>query len=503
MKKYLPIVVSLIMSVVLSFLFSSYRLDNATKTIDAQVNENSQILPQKIISVNENPKSVTKVFESGKLLGVISDKSYFDLKLNEVYQKRFKQDYPKSKIDVGQDLYTITELSYYTYENIDESIFSYIEQKDLFNLEATAIEFSNKDGVYAVIYVNDLKIFDEALHKYLQFFVDGDSLRLLQNKQSTTAISGYGSRATSIEIMEKISNKTAYTSPGKIMTSVDQVLEYLKYGDNVERQYYTVKQYDTVEGVGAKNFGLTAEQIMNINSDIIKSTEQVLEPGTLLNVTYFTSPIDVSVNKESVKKEAVYPGAALLVEDPSIRTGVTETIQNGEVGSKNVLYEEKWINGVLVSGTEISSVVTSQPIQEIIKVGTLLIPGVGTGTFRWPVDNPVITCGWGCYYNHRAIDIKNSYDRYGPLLASDRGTVWEIGYTGVNGNYIIIDHGNGYQTYYGHMSAPSPLALGTRVDQGDVIGQIGMTGRATGPHVHFFIIYNGERKNPCDGYLGC
>ena len=73
----------------------------------------------------------------------------------------------------------------------------------------------------------------------------------------------------------------------------------------------------------------------------------------------------------------------------------------------------------------------------------------------------------------------------------------------MNGNYIVIDHGNGYQTYYGHMNVPSPLAVGTRVDQGDVIGQIGMTGIATGPHVHFFIIYNGERKNPCDGYLGC
>ena len=270
-----------------------------------------------------------------------------------------------------------------------------------------------------------------------------------------------------------------------------------------ERHYYTVKQYDTVEGVGAKNFGLSAEQIMNINSDIIKSTEQVLEAGTILNVTYFTSPIDIVVNKESVKKEEVYPEAAMLVEDPTVKQGVTETIQAEEPGSKNVLYDETWINGVLIKGIEVSSVITVQPIQEIIKVGTLVIPGIGTGTFRWPVDNPVITCRWGCYFNHRAIDIKNAYDRYGSLYAADRGKVEEIGYTGINGNYIIIDHGNGYETYYGHMNVPSPLSVGDVVDKGDVIGQIGKTGYATGPHVHFFIIYNGERRDPCDGFLPC
>ncbi|MBR2830420.1 MAG: M23 family metallopeptidase [Solobacterium sp.] len=47
------------------------------------------------------------------------------------------------------------------------------------------------------------------------------------------------------------------------------------------------------------------------------------------------------------------------------------------------------------------------------------------------------------------------------------------------------------------------MAVGTAVDKGDVIGNIGMTGLATGPHVHFFIIENGERRNPCNGFLDC
>ena len=136
-------------------------------------------------------------------------------------------------------------------------------------------------------------------------------------------------------------------------------------------------------------------------------------------------------------------------------------------------------------------------------VQTCALPIYGTGTFRWPVDNPIISCGWGCYWGHRAIDVQNSYNHWDKVYAADRGIIEINSYNGVNGNYVVINHNNGFETYYGHMKEPSPLAVGTAVDKGDVIGNIGMTGLATGPHVHFFIIENGERRNPCNGFLDC
>ena len=91
------------------------------------------------------------------------------------------------------------------------------------------------------------------------------------------------------------------------------------------------------------------------------------------------------------------------------------------------------------------------------------------------------------------------------VIAADRGFVEVNTYDGISGNYVIINHGNGQRTYYGHMSVPSPLEEGTIVEKGDIIGSIGMTGRATGPHVHFYIEdeETGQKLDPCDGFLDC
>ena len=244
---------------------------------------------------------------------------------------------------------------------------------------------------------------------------------------------------------------------------------------------------------------------MNINRDKITSVDQILTEGEELCVTYFEPIFDVVVEKESMRKEEVYP-TTVYVEDETVRVGQTELVEQGVNGSRNALYSEKWINGVLVNGTLKSSVVTLQPINEVVAVGSMEVPSIGTGTYRWPIENPTISCGWGCYtypHFHEAIDIQNLYDLYGKIYAADRGVIVKNGYDGISGNYIVIDHNNGQRTYYGHMSIRSPLMEGTVVDKGDYIGQIGMTGRATGPHVHFYIEKNGEIQNPCDGYLDC
>ena len=136
------------------------------------------------------------------------------------------------------------------------------------------------------------------------------------------------------------------------------------------------------------------------------------------------------------------------------------------------------------------------------------------GEMLWPVPykNSYISAGYG-YYDpegdgtytmHPAIDIvvrENGVNvSYGKnIIAAQSGKVLVRGYSDVGGNYITIDHGDGYRTYYGHCSKIIASA-GQYVEKGEVIAYIGNTGYVTGPHVHFQVmqVRNGvvNRLNP-------
>ena len=82
-----------------------------------------------------------------------------------------------------------------------------------------------------------------------------------------------------------------------------------------------------------------------------------------------------------------------------------------------------------------------------------------------------------------------------PILAAMSGKVVKTGQTRVYGNYVIIDHGNGYQTLYAHMSKII-ASKGQWVSQGTRIGLVGSTGYSTGPHLHFTVYKNGKLVDP-------
>ncbi len=468
----------------------------------AQIGEKERSLISQNSAAGTTLHEICRIYDSGKLIGVLSSRQSLDAFLKDVYKTDYEARFPGSDISLSNDVFLASEQSYFNYENIDSKIFDYLTRNDLFTVRTTAVEFSDEHGVYAQIYVSDQQIYEKAMETYLSYFVDTDSLRLLRSGQSVPELKTYGSHAVGITVNQNVEIKEDYAKADEIMTDEAEVLEYIEYSGHTDKEYYTVQKYDTVAGVGSKNGGLSATQIMNINRDKISSTDQVLSEGEQLCVTYFDPIFDVTVTMERMKKEEIYP-ETIYSEDPTLREGKTALLTKGISGSKNSLYSEKWINGVLVSGTLISSVDTLQPVDEVIGVGTLVIPGVGTGTYRWPVENVIISCYWGCYWGHEAIDIQNAYNKWDKIYAADRGTVIENAYNYISGNYVVIDHGDGYTSYYGHMIAPSPIAVGAVVDKGDYIGDIGMTGRATGPHVHFYIAYNGTKLNPCNGFLDC
>ncbi len=84
-----------------------------------------------------------------------------------------------------------------------------------------------------------------------------------------------------------------------------------------------------------------------------------------------------------------------------------------------------------------------------------------------------------------------------PILSAAPGKILDVGFqSGGLGNYVYVDHGNGWVTRYGHMVEKSPLKKGDVVDAGMQIGKVGSTGNSTGPHLHFMVVKNGTVVNP-------
>lgn len=136
---------------------------------------------------------------------------------------------------------------------------------------------------------------------------------------------------------------------------------------------------------------------------------------------------------------------------------------------------------------------------------------IDTGDFRWPLDSKYrnITSEFGyrvhpttgVYKLHTGVDIASSGINGSSIYAAKGGTVMKAGYNRGYGNYVLINHGDGYATLYGHASSLC-VSAGQVVEKGTVLGYVGSTGYSTGPHLHFEIIKDGDYVDPISYFTG-
>jgi murein DD-endopeptidase MepM/ murein hydrolase activator NlpD len=125
-------------------------------------------------------------------------------------------------------------------------------------------------------------------------------------------------------------------------------------------------------------------------------------------------------------------------------------------------------------------------------------PSANPGGYQWPVSGPVTSpFGWRWGRMHEGIDI--AVPSGTPVHAAAAGTVIYAGWMEGYGNFVILDHGGGIATAYGHNTSLA-VAVGQTVSQGQVIAYSGSTGHSTGPHVHFEVRVNGSAVDPL-GYF--
>ncbi len=205
----------------------------------------------------------------------------------------------------------------------------------------------------------------------------------------------------------------------------------------------------------------------------------------------------ISADKETLsrhKKELDSKGAE-LTQLYSEAQRLVDDAENEELNAKTN-------SEILGSRMEENEEAIAQLEEELRRqnAGNLDGPGyVGTGSFIWPMPGyTYLTCYFG-EGGHRGIDIAGG-DIYGKaIVAADSGTVTYAGWNDSYGWCVFIDHGNGYETRYAHMSELG-AQTGAAVEQGQIIGYAGSTGNSTGPHLHFEVIAGGGLTDPM-GYF--
>ena len=131
----------------------------------------------------------------------------------------------------------------------------------------------------------------------------------------------------------------------------------------------------------------------------------------------------------------------------------------------------------------------------------------GAGGFRWPASSYLVTSTYGYRIHpisgdnkfHAGIDVGAGSGT--PIVAAAEGDVATATYNDSYGNYVLVNHGGGTATLYAHMSSMA-VSVGQHVTQGQVIGYVGSTGWATGPHLHFEIRVGGSTVDPLGYFSG-
>ena len=463
--------------------------------------------------VNSNPNVFYQVYLNGKTLGVIKSKTelgkYIDKK-----NKKYKDKFGVKKIYAPNGL-EIKKIETYNGETSSvEDIYNLISESDPFTIRGYQFIIKKQEDQEndedKIIYTLKKSIFNDAVENTIKTFVGSETYENYKDEKQA-AITDVGTIIEDVYVDDNITVKNVNIPVTEtVYTDSASLSKFLVFGNNTEMKQYTVKVGDTIETVAFNN-QISVEEFL-ISNPNFSSAKNLLFPGQIVNIGITDPQISVVKEEYSVKDQEVNYTTEIRHDSTKIM-GDDEIIQEGENGLERITQRVKYVNGMISYVEPISKEELKPTINAIVIRGDKYVPNVGsTRNWLWPTNsgytissdyiyriNPIT----GGRELHAAIDISGT--GYGsPIYAVTNGVVSESTYRYQDGKYVCINHNNGYYTCYAHMSRQA-VKVNETVERGQIIGYVGSSGWATGPHLHFEVWIGkpwngGYRINPWKMY---
>ncbi|WP_139492477.1 M23 family metallopeptidase [Brevibacillus dissolubilis] len=432
-----------------------------------------------------NTYSIYHVIMNGKEIGVVNNKEV----VTNWTQERLKEEEAKHNgIELKlSDYITFKEENLYKGEYNNEATLRALDAEADLRVQAIGIEVNGE----VVAYAADQKQADQVLAALKDRYSGGAATQSAKKASVSAASIASTPEAPEtgmkeVKFKEDVKFEPSSVPAAQVLT--EEKLEELLANGTYQQVVHTVQEGDCISCI-AKKYGITTKDIYANNPGVTEDT--LLQLGQELNVTAVRPVLTVQTVEEQEQEETIYYQMQTRTND-KLPKGEVKVIQEGKVGTKRVSYEVIKENGQVVSRKVTGQEVIEQAVDKIVERGTKVIPSRGTGRISWPASG-YVSSGYGTRWGrmHKGIDIAGS----GSIRAADNGRVVQAGWNGDYGNSVIIDHGNGTRTLYGHMRSIS-VKVGQVVSQGTKVGVMGSTGDSTGVHLHFEVIKGGRTVNP-------
>lgn len=406
---------------------------------------------------------------NGRPLGIVKEQQDV-VEILELASEELSQEYGSNiVIDPEKDITFRTVVSYGKEIDTEDDVLRRLTYMGEINAQASAIVV---DGEVMVI-VESEAIAEQVLQDLKDIFItDADTTEY----EYIGFVEDVKIESVSTKL-PNISNRSAAVE--KLRNGGQQATEYvIKAGDTMYEICMDLGV--TIDELAELNPGLTMQSMIHVGDRIVIEKEVPL-------LTLKT--IEVSTFAESIPYETEYQNSSYYYEGEEV------TSRAGQEGRASITARITRHNGDIVEREDLSTETVMEPVSKIVLKGTKTRPAtVGTGTFLRPVNVP-ISSRYGYRWGRRHLGDDYAAAVGTPIRASDGGTVVTAGWYYGYGLTIIIDHGGGVRTLYGHCSKLY-VSVGDKVFQGQNIAAVGNTGNSTGPHCHFEIIVNGSHVDP-------